>query len=246
MLPADRALLIRIETLVIDPPDVSLTFVDRLARDNGWDQKHAAAVDREYRRFLFLAATAEMPATPSDAVDQAWHLHLAYSRSYWDDLCGGIIGRPLHHGPTAGGAQEDIRYAAQYAATLTRYTTTFGEPPPPAIWPPVEARFAERFVRVPLRPPARFTPSRLAGGVVAILALGLATAALTRSISGGLMVMGAVLLGLTFAGQFTRTRSHQRKRGGGGSGCGTGNDGGSDSSDGGHGCSSGCGGCGGD
>ncbi len=41
----------------------------------------------EYRRFAFLAATAGHPVTPSDAVDQAWHLHLTYSRDYWDRFC---------------------------------------------------------------------------------------------------------------------------------------------------------------
>ena len=248
MLPTDRALLTRIETLAIDPPDASLTFVDRLARDNGWSQKHAAAVDREYRRFLFLAATADEPVTPSDAVDQAWHLHLAYSRSYWIDLCGGIIGRPLHHGPTAGGAEEDSRYAAQYAATLARYARVFEEDPPFTIWPAVDQRFADRFVRVPVEPPSRYTSRHLAGGAVAVLAVGLTIVALTGSISSGLLVMGAVLLGLILAALSTGAQSRQRKRGSDGSGCGTGFDGGGDSSDGGHGCGSGCGGggCGGD
>ncbi len=242
MLPADRALLTRIETLAIDPAGAHMTFVDRLARDNGWDRSYAAAVDREYRRFLFLAATASAPVTPSDAVDQAWHLHLAYSRSYWDDLCGGILGQPLHHGPTTGGPLEDDRYAGQYAATLARYANVFGEAPPPAIWPAVDQRFADRFVRAPLQPPARFNPHRLAGGIVVALLIALFAFAVTGSFASAAMVGGAIAIGLVAAelGSDTEHRPRKpRKHNGDGPDI-------PDSDGGGDGCGSGCGGgCGG-
>jgi hypothetical protein len=78
--------------------------------------------------------------TPSDAVDQAWHLHLTYSRDYWDRLCGEVLGQPLHHGPTAGGSDERHRYFAQYADTLASYERWFGAPPPADIWPDAHRR----------------------------------------------------------------------------------------------------------
>lgn len=143
-----RALLAAIEALDVDPPNAALRFTDRLAREQGWSRRHAVAVDREYRRFLYLAATIDRPMTPSDAVDQAWHLHLTYTRSYWDDLCGRILRRPLHHGPTPGGRDAKECYHDRYSATLERYAAVFGHAPPAAIWPAPERRFAIQGVRV--------------------------------------------------------------------------------------------------
>jgi hypothetical protein len=129
----------------IEPPGAALSFTRRLARENGWSRSHAEAVCHEYRRFLYLAATGSTEVTPSDQVDQAWHLHLAYTRHYWEELCARIIGRPLHHGPTAGGASEGRKYRALYAETLQRYRATFGEEPPSDIWPPSDIRFGTRY-----------------------------------------------------------------------------------------------------
>lgn len=56
--------------------DAALQFAGRLARENGWSREYAAQVLLEYRRFCFLAVTQHHAATPSDAVDQVWHLHL--------------------------------------------------------------------------------------------------------------------------------------------------------------------------
>ena len=63
----------------------------------------------EYRRFLLLGVAAGHPVSPSDTVDQVWHLHLTYTRRYWDTLCRDTLGRLLHHEPTQGGAVEDAR-----------------------------------------------------------------------------------------------------------------------------------------
>jgi hypothetical protein len=132
----------------IEPAGAKRTFGSRLAEENGWSRAFAAKVDAEYRRFLYLAATAGRDVTPSDAVDQAWHLHLGYSRHYWDVLCGQVLGRPLHHGPSAGGGAEARRYRAQYADTLALYAETFGAPPPADIWPDPTTRFSGRWRRV--------------------------------------------------------------------------------------------------
>ncbi|WP_017671859.1 hypothetical protein [Blastomonas sp. AAP53] len=129
----------------IEPEGAALSFTRRLARENGWSRHHAEAVMEEYRRFLYLAATGTDMVTPSDQVDQAWHLHLAYTRHYWEELCARIIGRPLHHGPTAGGSAEGRKYRSLYAATLQRYRDTFGSEPPSDIWPPSDLRFGVRY-----------------------------------------------------------------------------------------------------
>ena len=143
----------RLEAFDLDATGAVLPFSQRLARDNGWSPAFARRVVREYKRFVFLAATCGHPVTPSDEVDQAWHLHLVYTRSYWDELCGQILGFALHHGPTRGGAAEGQKFGDWYARTLQSYLAAFGELPPADIWPPAAQRFGDApyFRRVNLR-----------------------------------------------------------------------------------------------
>jgi len=147
---ADQALLAGIEGLTLDQPGAGLAFSDRLARENGWSKAYAERVVAEYRRFVFLAAAAGHPVTPSEEVDQAWHLHLVYTRSYWDELCGEVLGFPLHHGPTVGGPAEGAKFTDWYQRTLDSYQRLLGTEPPVDIWPPPRQRFAnaDRFRRI--------------------------------------------------------------------------------------------------
>lgn len=46
----------------IDEPGSSLTFTDRLARDNGWSADYARRVVEEYKRFAFLSVRPTRPA----------------------------------------------------------------------------------------------------------------------------------------------------------------------------------------
>jgi hypothetical protein len=140
--PADHPVWNRLSHYQIGPEDAALPFAERLARENGWRLAEAERVIEEYRRFCFLAVTADHPVTPSDAVDQAWHLHLSYSRDYWERFCPDILGRQLHHGPTAGGAAEQHRYFSQYAETLRSYERVFGSPPAD-LWPDAARRLNE-------------------------------------------------------------------------------------------------------
>jgi hypothetical protein len=124
-----------------DNPGSAFPYSKRLARENGWTPAHARRVIEEYKRFVFLALHAGHPVTPSDAVDQAWHLHLTYTQSYWEDLCENILRRRLHHTPTRGGRREGAKYADRYGRTLQSYRDFFGEVPPADIWPAPGARF---------------------------------------------------------------------------------------------------------
>ncbi len=148
--PEHRVLWDQLQTLAIDRGDVTFPFEARLARDNGWSRNFSVRVVEEYRRFLFLGQVAGHPVTPSDEVDQAWHLHLTYTRSYWDDLCSRILGGPFHHGPTEGGAAEGAKFDDWYARTLASYRAWFGTEPPSDIWPRSEIRFGEasNYVRI--------------------------------------------------------------------------------------------------
>lgn len=124
----------------VGPEDAALTFEARLARENGWSAADAERVYGEYLKFCYLAMTAGHEVTPSDAVDQAWHLHLTYTRDYWERFCPQVLGQVLHHGPTAGGQAEGARYFEQYARTLHSYEAAFG-PPPQDVWPNAARRF---------------------------------------------------------------------------------------------------------
>ncbi|MEO1295024.1 MAG: hypothetical protein AAFW75_04335 [Cyanobacteria bacterium J06636_16] len=100
----------KIQTFTIDRPDVEFPFSQRLARDNNWSLDYAEQAIDEYKKFIFLSVAAGHPVTPSDQVDQVWHLHLTYTRSYWGDLCQQILPEPLHHDPTLGGDAEDDKF----------------------------------------------------------------------------------------------------------------------------------------
>lgn len=113
----------------------SLTFADRLAAENGWSTSFTLRVIGEYRRFLYLAARAGHKVTPSTVIDEAWHLHLLYTESYWNDLCATVLERPLHHGPTKGGNAEEEKFRSWYQRTLSSYRRIFGEEAPTDIWP---------------------------------------------------------------------------------------------------------------
>ncbi|NUO02772.1 MAG: hypothetical protein HUU01_19360 [Saprospiraceae bacterium] len=123
-------------------PDAQLGFVDRLARENGWSLDYASRVSWEYKRFLFLCCVSGHSVTPSDQVDQAWHLHLLYTESYWVDFCKDTIGRDIHHGPTKGGSAEGDKFRLWYEKTLESYRKYFGFEAPADIWPGTDIRFS--------------------------------------------------------------------------------------------------------
>jgi hypothetical protein len=150
---ADPDLLGRIMRHDLDKAAVDLPFSQRLARENGWTAAYALRVIQEYKRFIYLACISPDQVTPSDEVDQAWHLHLVYSRDYWGRFCPDVLRRELHHGPTEGGTYEAQRFEQNYTRTLQLYEATFGEKPPGDIWTPPSIRFAapEKFRRVNLR-----------------------------------------------------------------------------------------------
>lgn len=141
----------KVKAFELDDPTSSLVFSQRLARENGWTTAYSLRVIFEYKKFLFLLCIAEHPLTPSDQVDQAWHLHLLYTESYWIDLCENTLGRTIHHGPTKGGRAESEKYENLYEKTLQLYARIFDEPAPADIWPKSEIRFGQvNFQRVNL------------------------------------------------------------------------------------------------
>jgi hypothetical protein len=267
--PHDPQLRARIQAFSPDEPGVAFPFSARLARENGWTRPFAGRMMEEYRRFVYLAMTAGHPVSPSEQVDEVWHLHLTYTRSYWEEMCGRVLGRPLHHEPTRGGRAESAKFVDWYARTLDSYARAFGHAPPPDAWPSAAERFS------PAGRPRHVSPAthwiirkpRLTRGVLtAAVAMGalLLVAACTPDEQRGMWMLGGVVgaaLLLAVAAQQATVAYHQAQRkrddsgggggGGGGGGCGGGgctSGGGSASScDAGGDCGGGCGGggCGG-
>lgn len=140
----------RIQAFPLDAADAHLPFSKRLARDNDWTIEYAQRVIDEYKKFIFLAVVADHPVTPSDQVDQVWHLHLLYTHSYWEQFCPTVLQMPLHHCPTQGGSQERRKFDDWYSKTLASYEQFFQQSPPVDIWSPSHIRFGRdiHFVRV--------------------------------------------------------------------------------------------------
>lgn len=114
-----------IKKFELDEPEASLSFTDRLARENGWTIEYPIRAIVEYKKNIFLLTIANHPVTPSDQVDQVWHLHLLQTQSYWENFCEKIIKRKIHHGPTKGGATEKAKYTNWYEKTKELYLVTF-------------------------------------------------------------------------------------------------------------------------
>jgi hypothetical protein len=140
----------RIQAFSLDQPDAQLSFSKRLARDNGWSLQYARQVIEEYKKFAFLAVVAGHPVTPSDQVDQVWHLHLTYTRSYWEEFCLQVLRTPLHHDPTLGGEAENQKFDNWYSKTLESYERFFRAKPSVEIWSTPKDRFGRdlHFVRI--------------------------------------------------------------------------------------------------
>lgn len=269
---SQSALWQKLASFEINEGDESFTFENRLARENGWSRTYAQRVMEEYRKFLYLCATAGHPCSPSDPVDQAWHLHMIYTRSYWERLTP-LLPAPLHHHPSKGGASEGAKFEDWYARTLDSYLRTFGEAPPVDIWPPVGQQLRKHTIPVdtryhlviPRRVLRRTAVAAVGASLLLLTAVGWVN--MTASIDAGSALIG--LIGVFFVGGIVVAAAREAKhqslngRGGGtssgwgtGSGCSSGlsggdSSGGSDSgsdSGGGGGCSSGGdggGGCGG-
>jgi len=139
-----------ISAFKIDDDSIALPFSGRLARENNWSASYSRKVLAEYKKFIYLSCISDGHVTPSDQIDQAWHLHLTYTKSYWIELCQNILNSNVHHFPTKGGDSESDKYRKQYEYTLELYEREFDDAAPDRIWPSIDDRFkdADKFVRL--------------------------------------------------------------------------------------------------
>ena len=93
MTEEQRALWLKVQTFELDDPESTFPFSNRLARENGWTLEYTLRTIEEYKKFMFLICVGGHPLTPSDQVDQVWHLHLLYTHSYWKEFCATVLKR---------------------------------------------------------------------------------------------------------------------------------------------------------
>jgi hypothetical protein len=132
----------RIQGFEIDNPNDDVPFSSRLVRECGWSHEKARGAIGEYKKFIYLICVSASPLTPSEVVDQVWHLHRADTRSYGSQFCEGVVGRPIRRDPTEDGGARTYHVLDQYAETRSVYESEFECRPPTEFWPPVSERFA--------------------------------------------------------------------------------------------------------
>jgi hypothetical protein len=222
----------------IEEPGTSRRFEEALAERNGWTLEFAERVADEYCGFLYLAATAGFEVTPSQTVDEAWHLHLAWPH-YREVLCEQILGRPLDHRPATGEPGEEERHRRQYEETLALYERVFDKPPPVDIWPRPAALEEEAADEQWFSRQRSGRRKLVIAGTAAILA-GAAMIGVPPAIN---LLLACLVAGVLLSLVLPLLGPSDRKKN---AGCG-GFDGGSFDGDGGSSCGASCsGGCGGD
>lgn len=235
--PQEKQLWDKINDYSFDALGASFPFSARLMRENGWTEEYTLEVIQEYKKFMFLVTVARHAVSPSDPVDQVWHLHMIYTQSYWDEFCHGILGKAVHHNPTKGGKEERQKHVHMYDRTAESYLKYFGEPQPAHIWIDTKDLFKEiNYQRVNMHrnwviPKPQFVRNRW--HLAPLLAL---FAILFMANSGGDAV--GIIFFLVFIIFIAIAAASPSKGGGGGGGGGCSASGCSS-------CSSGCSGCGG-
>ena len=190
----DPALWQRLQAHPFDDPAAERPYSERLRRGLRLSEGAAEDLIAEYRRWIYLCTVSEARLSPPPLVDAAWHLHLTYTRDYWERLPRALGTRPPHHDP-ATGPEDEARHGAQYAAARKLYEAEFGAPPP-GLWPGGQVQAS------PVPP---LVASACAGALGTLFAL------------AGAKGVAAVLLGLGFC-LLVHAAIRQRRRhvGGGG------------------------------
>lgn len=114
-----------------DQPVAEYGFATRLGHENHWTISFTADAILEYKKFMYLAATAGGMVSPSPIVDIVWHQHLIFTQSY-DDFCQ-ILGKKIAHVPSTHDPKQAAVFKQAEQRTAERYENTFG-PQPPSFW----------------------------------------------------------------------------------------------------------------
>ena len=96
-------------------------LVERLVEKHGMTQDDASQAFADTKRFLYLChirpAGSGMHMSPPEAIDQAWHVFLLYTRVY-ARFCDDFFGRFMHHTPFTLSQRERMRANGDALKTL--------------------------------------------------------------------------------------------------------------------------------
>ncbi|WP_034689429.1 glycine-rich domain-containing protein [Chryseobacterium hispalense] len=126
----------RLQNFSLDQLNVDFPFSKKLAKEENWTDSFTAKAIEEYKKFVYLCCTLPNGASPSEVVDKVWHMHLMYTRNYWEEFCPDILQRKLHHDPSQGGQKENEKHKTWFNETLKSYREIFLQEPPEDIWEP--------------------------------------------------------------------------------------------------------------
>jgi hypothetical protein len=129
MTPIEADLYDRIKKFQLDDQNVKVTFSIKLGWEYRWSKVYIIRAIQEYKKFIFLAMVSEHIVSPSTVVDRVWHHHLLFTHSYWNDFCGKILHKSLHHSPGSGSKEDMDKNKRLYKLTLATYRHYFGDPP---------------------------------------------------------------------------------------------------------------------
>jgi Glycine-rich domain-containing protein-like len=116
----------QILALDLDPIKVKLMHMES---GEGWSLERTNAVERKYKRFLFLMKMFPNEDTaPMVDVDTFWHYHILDTMKYAAD-CEQVFGYFLHHFPYVGMRGKEDEEALERMGERMRvvYEETFGE-----------------------------------------------------------------------------------------------------------------------
>ncbi|RME14056.1 MAG: hypothetical protein D6801_09930 [Alphaproteobacteria bacterium] len=125
----DPHLWARIDTAPLPASRAFHEFAHRLGQALDLPLAEAREVEREYRRFLYLATISNALVVPPEPVQRAWEMHAAAPE--YTSFCAGVLGPPL---PLDDFARK-FGSAAAYRGTLEAYRREFGHLPPETVWP---------------------------------------------------------------------------------------------------------------
>lgn len=94
----------------------------------------------EYRKFLVMAYLTDNMISPSEQVDQVWHLHMTYTQHY-RATCKTLVEHDFKHSPSEGGQSEGQKFENIYGDTLSFYKSVFTIDAPVDVWESTQQRF---------------------------------------------------------------------------------------------------------
>ena len=136
----------KIQDYNLDQPLSEYGFSTRLAYENKWPVRFTEKAILEYKKFMYLAATADGMVAPSAIVDIVWHQHLIFTQSY-NAFCE-VLGKKVEHIPSTHSRKEADHLAQANERTTNLYKEAFGEQPA-EIW---QVHTFEELLRLPKWP----------------------------------------------------------------------------------------------